>query len=123
MATTPTYRLSSNVIEADKDALLALQDLSDYAPVNSKHSVQSLLALKEAMERAEEAELRAQKAQAAARDVAISATWEFHKALQGAKNQVIAQYGDDSQAVQAIGLKKTSERKRVTRRRSASAEM
>ena len=123
MATNPTYRLSSSVIEADKDALLALQDLIDYAPVNSKHSVQALLALKEAMERAEEAELRAQKAQAAARDIAINATWDFHKALQGAKAQVIAQYGDDSQAVQAIGLKKSSDRKRVTRRRSATAEM
>ena len=123
MASNPTYRLSPASIDADNATLLALQDLSDYTPVNRGHSAEALSALKQVMDRAEEAEVRAQKALAAARDIAISAAWDYHKGVQGAKAQVVAQYGDDSLAVQAIGLKKTSDRKRATRRRSTQASV
>jgi len=68
------------------------------------------------MAHAEEATLRARKALAAARDTEIIAAREFHSAMLGAKTAVTAQYGSDSPAVQAIGLKKKSERKRPTRR-------
>jgi hypothetical protein len=48
----------------------------------------------------------------AARDSANSAEWTFHNLVLGAKDQVIAQYVEDSDQVQAIGLKKKSEYKR-----------
>jgi hypothetical protein len=116
MPTNPTYRLPAAVIEADREALLALQDLADYAPNNPSHGAETLLTLQQAMERADAAEVRAQKALVAARDTAIEAAWEFHNAMLGAKSQVIGQYGNNSQAVQALGLKKKSDRKRSTRR-------
>lgn len=119
MTSNPTYRLAPAALDADNNTLLALRDLSDYTPVNRSHSAEALSALKQTMERAADDELRAQKALAAARDIAISAAWDYHKAVQGAKAQVVAQYGNDSLAVQAIGLKKTSDRKRTNRRRSA----
>jgi hypothetical protein len=50
----------------------------------------------------------------------LAAAQALHAAVLGAKAQVIAQYGDDSAAVQALGLKKKSERKRTSRRRTAS---
>ena len=56
-------------------------------------------------------ELRAQNAPAAARDAAIAAQWEFHNLMLGVKDQVIAQYGADSDQVASLGLKKKSERK------------
>ena len=118
MASNPNYRLPAPVLDADRDALLALKDLSDFKPVNPAHSAESLSALEAALTRAEEAERRAQKALAAARDAATAAGWEFHNTLIGAKSMVIAQYGNDSAAVQAIGLKKRSERKRPVRRRT-----
>lgn len=118
MGSNPTYRLAPAAIDADNETLLALRDLRDYTPVNRSHSAEALSALKQIMEQTAEDELRAQKGLAAARDIAISAAWDYHKAMQGAKAQVVAQYGDDSLAVQAIGLKKTSDRKRATRRRS-----
>ena len=71
---------------------------------------------------AEEAALRARKTLAAARDAEIAATRELHGAVLGAKAAVIAQYGSDSPAVQAIGLKKKSEHKRPGRRNIRSAE-
>jgi len=46
-----------------------------------------------------------------ARDNAAAAEWEFHNAMLGVKDQIIAQFGKDSNQVQAIGLKKKSERK------------
>jgi hypothetical protein len=48
----------------------------------------------------------------AARDAANAAEWALHNLILGAKDQVIAQYGEDSDQVQAIGLKKKSEHKR-----------
>jgi hypothetical protein len=117
-----TYRLSTATTDADRDALSALKVLRGYAPNNPNHSPEALAALQEAMGNADEAELRAQRALAAARDAAIAAGWEFHNAILGAKSQVIGQFGSDSTAVQSLGLKKKSERKRAARRSgSASA--
>ncbi len=61
------------------------------------------------------AEAQAAAALAAARDNAVAAEWEFHNLMLGAKDRVIAQFGRDSNEVQAIGLKKASERKAPTR--------
>jgi hypothetical protein len=47
----------------------------------------------------------------AARDDSTAAEWAFHNAILGAKDQVIAQFGDDSNEVQSLGLKKKSEYK------------
>jgi hypothetical protein len=51
----------------------------------------------------------------AARDDATAAEWAFHKAVLGAKDQVVAQYGDDSNQLQALGYKKKSEYKSPSR--------
>jgi len=60
---------------------------------------------------------------------AATAEWEFHNMLLGVKDQVIAQYGKDSDQVstrstyqvQALGLKKKSERKAPARKAKPSA--
>jgi hypothetical protein len=46
----------------------------------------------------------------------------LYEAIRGAKEQVIAQYGGDSLAVQAIGLKRRSQRKRPVRRAAPPAQ-
>ena len=40
MSSTPKYRLPASAIEADREALLALQELTDYRPVNPEHTVE-----------------------------------------------------------------------------------
>jgi hypothetical protein len=112
--------LPTGTLEADRASLLALKDLTDYTAVNPAYSAKALIALDTAMTRAEEATLRARKTLAAARDAEIAAAREFHGAILGAKAAVIAQYGNDSPAVQAIGLKKKSEHKRPVRRGTRS---
>lgn len=123
MAPTSTYRLSPLTVEADRTALLALQDMPDYQPRNQAHSVGALAELEAALSQAEQAERRARIALDAARDKVIAAAHAFHDATLGAKTEVVAQYGADSAAVQAIGLKRKSDRRRPTRRVGSSANL
>jgi hypothetical protein len=69
------------------------------------------------LQAARDAEVRAENALAAAHDIAVAAGWEFHNSMLGFKAQVIAQYGDDSNEVQSLGIRKKSERKTPGRKR------
>lgn len=116
MSSNANYRLPEATLDADRDALRALKDLEDYRPVNPEHSVEALTALDQSLREAEEAEARIQKALAAARETSIRAGRAFHSTMQGAKDQVIAQYGRDSLAIRSIGLTRRSDRRRPIRR-------
>lgn len=109
-------RLKPDVLQADQDALAALQNIGNYAPVNATYARPALNAAETAMTRAQAAEAQAQAALAAARDTAQAAEAAFHNLMLGAKDQIIAQFGRDSNEAQAVGLKKKSERKAPTRR-------
>ena len=54
----------------------------------------------------------------AARDNEVASQWAFHDYILGARTQVIAQYGDDSNEKQAVGLKKKSEYKSPTKKKT-----
>jgi hypothetical protein len=71
---------------------------------------------------AEQEEIRLHSLLDLARERAVEAGRRFHDAMLGAKAQVIAQYGDDSHAVEAFGLTRKSERKRPTRRRALAVD-
>ena len=116
MPLNQTRRLNREQMEADQNALAAIRDLPDYTAVNPTYSAEQLNALDAAFQAAEQNERRTLNAHDAARDTTIVAAWELHNAILGAKTQVIAQYGPDANAVQALGLKKKSERRRPTRR-------
>lgn len=115
-------RLPPDDIQGDRNALIGIQSLSDYAPVNRAYTVEQLNALGQAMEQAQQAEVRAAQALVGARDAAAAAEWALHDGMLGAKAQVIAQYGPDSNVVQLLGLKRKSERKRPVRRPASSAD-
>jgi hypothetical protein len=74
------------------------------------------------MEQSKQSELRTQNAFAAARDASAAAEQAFHHAVLRTKAQVIAQYGDDSDAIQSLGLKKRSDRKRPVRRATRTTQ-
>jgi len=93
------------VLQADDEAFVAFQAIAGYNPANPAYRLEAVAAHNE---------LRAQNTLAAARDAAIAAIaaqWEFHNLMLGVKDQVIAQYGADSDQVASLGLKKKSERK------------
>src|SRR5258706_13750221 len=121
MAVNQKRALSHPEMQSDHIALLAIRDLADYTPHNPAYSASALVALDVALTHAQEEELRLHNALEAAHDATIVAAWARHNGVLGAKAQVIAQDGADSKAVQAIGLKRKSERKRPTRRNGATA--
>ena len=121
MPTSRNNRLPSSHIQANRQALSGVQLLTDYAPTNKAYSAAHLADLGRAMEAAQQAEARAAQALAIAREQALAAEWALHDGLLGAKAQVIAQYGPDAHAVQLLGLKRKSERRRPVRRAAAGA--
>ena len=122
MAIDRNYRMRPKDIKADRDALNALRDLADYAPLNPAYNVAALTTLEQALEQALLNEQRIEKALKAAQDSVKAAGWALHEGLLGAKIQVAAQYGDDSDAIQSLGLKKKSKRRRPVSRLPKNAD-
>lgn len=116
MAKDQSKRLNAASIEADKAAFAALQAVTNYAPANRDYALPALAAAQNELAATQQAEAQAAAALATARDVTVAKEWAFHNLLLGAKDQVVAQFGRDSNEVQAIGLKKVSEYKARQRR-------
>jgi hypothetical protein len=117
MAKNQTRRITSGVLNADRDAFDALQGIADYAPANQAYTMEKIKAARDRMDDLQREATQAEVAAAAKRDDATAAEWEFHNAILGVKIQVTAQFGPDSNEVQALGLKKKSEYKSPTRRK------
>ena len=112
MAKNQTIRLRPSYRKADLAACTALIEMDDYQPADPVHSREALRAVRDHMRAAQEEERHLRAALAAARDAATAAEWDLHNAVLGAKQEVIAQFGDDSPQVQTLGLKRKSERAR-----------
>lgn len=111
-----TKRIKPALIDADEGSFAALQTMAGYAPANQAYALAAVSSAHAALQSARAAETQAEAAYAAARDNAVAREWEFHNLILGAKDQVTAQFGRDSNEVQALGLKKASERKSPQRR-------
>ncbi len=116
MAKDQTVRIRPAALAADHDVYTAVQSFGNYQPANPAYSLEKLGAALTAMQTAQKDEVNAQNALDAARDAATAAEWESHNVALGVKDQVVAQYGKDSDQVQALGLKKKSERKSPARK-------
>jgi hypothetical protein len=68
------------------------------------------------MKAAEREEVRKKGELKAARDNATAAARAFHDAILQVKTQVRAQFGESSNELQSLGLKKKSERKSPSRK-------
>ena len=115
MAKDQSKRLPPATIEGDRNSFSALQAITNYQPVNQSFSTEALTAALSALNNAQRAETQAAAAAASARDAAVQREWEFHNLVLGMRDQVIAQFGRDSNEIQAVGLKKISEYKTRTR--------
>ena len=118
MAKNETRRMKPSDITGDEEIYAALQGIAGYAPANPAYTLTALAAARSELQAAWQAETQAEAALAAARDTAVAKEWEFHNKMLGVKDQVKAQFGKDSNEVQALGLKKASEysaRRRATK--------
>jgi hypothetical protein len=116
MAKNETKRLSASVLDSDEKAFAALQEMTDYTPVNPAYTTEAVAEARAELRAAREAEVQAAAAANAARDNAVAKEWRFHNLVLGTRDQVTAQFGRNSNQVQAVGRKKTSEYKSRTRK-------
>ena len=113
MAFDQTKRLKPSVLQKDIDTFAAIKTLTPaYAPSDSRFTVALMTTGQTNMGTTQGTEVTKKGEFEGARDAANAAEWAFHNLVLGARDQVRAQYGEDSDQVQAIGLKKKSERKR-----------
>ena len=121
MAKDQTKRLSPVIVQEDKDVVAAIATLSPaYAPANAAYSLANLTTAQTTMVTSQNTEVQKQGELDAARDTANANEWAFHNKILEAKKQVAAQYGSDSDQLQAIGLKKKSEYKKPTKKKPAT---
>ena len=116
MAQSNTRPLSPKILQDDLDAYAALEAVVGYKPANAAYELVNGTAAKAAKEAAETKSVQDAMAAAASRDGEIAAQWAFHDFMTGAKIQVKAQFGDSSNELQAMGLKKKSEYKKATKK-------
>jgi hypothetical protein len=111
MAKNETVRIRPSHLQEDRDAFAALRSIPSYTPANNDFTVDKIQTAQDAMVAKRDVEAQKQADFDAARDDATAAEWAFHNAVLGAKDQVKAQFGDDSNELQGLGLKKKSEYK------------
>jgi hypothetical protein len=121
MAKDQTVKIRPQMLQDDRDSFAALKNIPDYAPSNKDLTVAKIQALQDDMVEKDEAEVQALAAHDSARDDATASEWAFHNAVLGSKSQVTAQYGDDSNELQAVGLTKKSEYKKPVRKAKNAA--
>ena len=111
MARDQSRRLKPAALQTDETCLAALQAMAAYAPLNDAYSVDAMMATRREVDTLRQALASALAAAAAARECAVAKEWEFHNLILGAKHQVIAQFGVDSDELKSLGRKKSSEYK------------
>lgn len=103
-------RLSPNNLAEMKASFAGLKSIASYKPVKPDFAVDSIQRVETAIDdlTAQESQLAVQLAEV--RDQLADRGTEFTQKMKGAAQQVIAQFGDDSMEIQALGRKRTSER-------------
>ncbi|HMQ30591.1 MAG TPA: hypothetical protein PKD53_07665 [Chloroflexaceae bacterium] len=110
------HHIGPKTRQDDQAVITALQNLPGYAPRNPNCSPAALLALEAAAQR-DRRELRAsEEATQALRKRSWASDAAVHASVLEAKTEVRAQYGENSAAMLAIGLKPRSDRKRPQRK-------
>ena len=111
MAEKNTRRMRPSELQDDLDSYAGLESLTDYAPANSNYAMAKGAARKAAMQASQTKEVQDNAVAMASRDQSVRDEWTFHDFVRNAKIQVKAQYGESSDQVQTVGLKKKSEYK------------
>ncbi|MEO7310115.1 MAG: hypothetical protein ABIX01_06945 [Chitinophagaceae bacterium] len=120
MITKKLRRLTSKTLVNDRATFDALKDVAAYAPANNLYELKNISERYDRMTASQTKETQVAAAHKTATDDSIAAEHDFHGFVLSAKDQVIAQFGADSNEVQALGLKKKSDRKRPAAKKKAA---
>lgn len=111
MAKRKATRVTQKVLQQDVQIAEAVLQLDGYQSANPEFTADRLREALKTMNEALAAEETALLAAAKAREVSIESENAFHELVLGAKRQAVALFGDDSDEITKLGLKKKSERK------------
>lgn len=117
--TTTKNRLKPALIQADKDAVAALEKITAYNPNAQELSVTAIRDVMEEMTQRQVERVQTQTAAESADDDATAKEVEFHNLILRVKKQIVAQFGEDSNEIQSLGLKKKSDYKPPRRTKAA----
>jgi len=108
-------RLNKKVLQEDREAFAALQAIEDYNPSNKEFELAKVADSHQEMVTDQTDEVQKHAAAGASSDKATDSERGFHDKILGAKNQVKAQYGENSDEYASLGMKKKDEYKRGRR--------
>lgn len=111
MARDETKRLKGPILQADEKSFSALLSIREYAPSNPACSIEAISAAHDIAVWLRKQEADAMSNATRARERAVVSEWEFHNLMLKAKDSVVAQFGNNSDEVAKLGLKKKSEYK------------
>ena len=122
MSKTPSGRVPAKIINEDIQAFHGLATIQGYAPHDPDLTLEAITATYEELMADRAALVRAQIALDVIRDKIGTTEQRFHGQMRGSKDAVRGQYGDDSNELAAMGLKKASEKKRGSGRGKPAEE-
>jgi hypothetical protein len=118
MATADTNRrITPSTIQQDIDSFNGLKTVADYKTARAEATPEALQAAYSEMLVKQSEETEKEKLFKAAADASKLAEWNFHNVVLAMKESVKGQFGSDSDAAQAVGFKKKSERKRPSKKK------
>ncbi|MCD9187364.1 MAG: hypothetical protein LUM44_13095 [Pyrinomonadaceae bacterium] len=120
MADRRTRQLSPKMLQADLDAFAGLESIDGYSPANSDFELERGRALKTSMQNKETKEVQSKAQYEADRDDKVEEQWRFHDWMRNAKQQIKSQFGENSNELATVGLKKKSEYKAPKRKNPTS---
>lgn len=109
-------RLPRHIIVEDRSTMAALKTLAGFAPRNPQYSIEAIeqtwvqlatLLHEERLNDERGAALRAQ--------IALMSN-QYHEQVLGGKGEAVTQFGNDSVEMEALGLKRKSERRQPRRK-------
>lgn len=114
-------RLSPNQLAELKRNFAGLKSITNYAPIKEEYKIAQIQPIEDELDSllVEEAQMEAQLANL--RDRIADKGGELVQKMNGAAQQVIAQFGDDSEELQAIGRVRKSDRATGRRTRTGGA--
>lgn len=118
MAKDETKRLAPGILQEDRDSIAALKTITNYSPANQEFTQEKLDTAEAEMLEAQRLEAQAYAALAAARDNATAKEWACHNKVLGMRDQVVAQFGRNSNQAQSVGRKKPSEFRKKSSKKS-----
>lgn len=111
MADKKTKQLSPKILQEDLDAYAGMEGVAGYKPSNASFASAVGQTIKQTMEGSQSKEVQDKAVADASRDKKVADEWEFHDFIRNMRIQMKAQFGENSDEVSAVGLKKKSEYK------------